>query len=215
VASPKYTADDVDYWYVPLFRAAPAAALACVITFAGGFYTPEYGLFSFGGYALAIGLLGLFATIRDLGFGKSRAEFALQSIVSVIAGVVSIIVVDKTLAFLLVVLVLWGAITGALELYCGIRSRRMRAAARDWIFVGALTVALGILALVFPPDFVEHYNAPTDGGSRILNTSVMIVGAIGVYAVVVAVYLAIAAFSMRWGAAAARKTEAQTDKATS
>ena len=144
MASPKYTADDVDFWYVPLFRAVPAAALACVITFAGGFYTPEYGLYSFGGYALVTGVLGLFATIRALGFGAARAEFALQSIVSIIAGVMSLVVVDKNLAFLLLDLVLWGAITGALELYSGIRNRRTRGVGRDWIFVGGLTVALAI-----------------------------------------------------------------------
>lgn len=215
MASPKYTADDTDYWYVPLFRAVPAAALACVITFAGGFYTPEYGLFSFGGYALVTGLIGLFATIRALGFGTARAEFAVQSIVSILAGAASIFVVEKNLAFLLLVLVIWGAVTGGLELYCGIRNRGLRAAARDWVFVGALTLALAILALVIPPNFVEHYNAPTDGGARILNASVTIVGAIGVYAAFVAVYLAIAAFSMRWAATSARKGSAVTDKAAS
>jgi hypothetical protein len=215
VASPKYTADDVDFWYVPLFRAVPAAALACVITFAGGFYTPEYGLYSFGGYALVTGVLGLFATIRALGFGAARAEFALQSIVSIIAGVMSLVVVEKNLAFLLLDLVLWGAITGALELYSGIRNRGTRGVGRDWIFVGGLTVALAVLALVFPPNFVEHYNAPGDGGARVLNTSVMIVGAIGVYAALVAVYLLIAAFSLRWAAIAARKAEAAGEKAAS
>ena len=40
-----------------------------------------------------------------------------------------------------------------------------------------------------------------------LNTSVMIVGALGVYGAIVAVYLAIAGFSLRWGAAASRKDE--------
>jgi hypothetical protein len=43
----------------------------------------------------------------------------------------------------------------------------------------------------------------------------MIVGAIGVYGALVAVYLAIAAFSLRWGAAAARKAVPRKDEATS
>jgi cation transporter-like permease len=81
--------------------------------------------------------------------------------------------------------------------------------------VGGLTVLLGILALVFPPNFVEHYNAPGDGGARVLNTSVMMVGALGVYAALVAVYLTIAAFSLRWAGIAARKGEPGTDGATS
>jgi uncharacterized membrane protein HdeD (DUF308 family) len=210
VASPKFTTDDLEYWYVPLFRAVPAAALCCVITFAGGFYTPEYGLYSLGGYAVVIGVLGLFATIRELGVGNARAEFAVQAIVSIIAGVVSLIVVEKNLAILILVLALWGGITGALELYCGIRNRGLRAAARDWIFIGGLTVLLAIVALVIPPNYEQHYNAPGDGGARVLNTSVMIVGAIGVYAAIVAVYLAIAAFSLRWGATAAQKDGARS-----
>jgi hypothetical protein len=36
----------------------------------------------------------------------------------------------------------------------------------------------------------------------------MIVGALGIYAAIVAVYLAIAGFSLRWGAAAASKDRA-------
>jgi uncharacterized membrane protein HdeD (DUF308 family) len=207
VASPKYTPNDVDYWYVPLFRAVPAAALACVITFAGGFYTPEYGLYSFGGYAVVVGLLGLFATIRSLGFGATRGEFALQSIVSIVVGAIALFILDKNVSVLLIVLVVWGAITGGLELYCGIRNRGLRAVARDWVFIGALTLAIAVLALVIPPNFVEHYNAPDDGGARVLNASVTLVGALGVYGAIAAVYLAIAAFSLRWAGASARKKE--------
>ncbi|MDQ1547202.1 MAG: hypothetical protein QOH69_2106, partial [Actinomycetota bacterium] len=53
--------------------------------------------------------------------------------------------------------------------------------------------------------YVQHYNAPGDGGARILNASVMVVGSMGIYGAVVAVYLAIAGFSLRFGASAAVK----------
>ncbi|MEJ1230828.1 MAG: hypothetical protein WDM88_09850 [Galbitalea sp.] len=134
-----------------------------------------------------------------------RTIFLLQAIVSIGAGAAALIGVNGGLPVLIVVVALWGVVTGFLELYAGIRSRRARAAARDWIFIGAVTVLLAVVALVIPPGYVQHYTAPGDGGSRVLNASVMIVGALGIYGAVVAVYLAIAGFSLRWGAASARR----------
>jgi hypothetical protein len=205
VASPEYTAEDAAYWYAPLARAVPAAALTCVITFAGGFYTPEYGLASFGGYAIVVGALGAFLAVRALRGGILRTVFLIQAVVSVAAGIAALIGMHGGLPVLLVVVALWGVIAGFLELYAGIRSRRRRALARDWIFIGALTVLFAVVCLVIPPGYVQHYNAPGDGGARILNASVMVVGALGVYGAVAAVYLAIAGFSLRFGASAAAK----------
>jgi len=205
MASPEITAEDAAYWYAPLARAIPAAALACVITFAGGFYTPEYGLASFGGYAIVAGLLGAFLSLRALASGVLRTVFLIQGIVSAVAGIAALVGLHGGLPVLLVVVALWGVVTGFLELYAGIRSRRTRAVARDWIFIGALTVLFAVVCLVIPPDYIQHYTAPNDGGPRILNASVMVVGALGIYGAVATVYLAIAGFSLRFGAAALAK----------
>jgi hypothetical protein len=210
MASPVYTTEDAAYWYAPLARAVPAAALACVITFAGGFYTPEYGLASFGGFAIVTGLLGILLSARVLARDASRTLFLIQSVVSVAAGIGALVGMNGGLPVLLVVISLWGVVTGFLELFAGIRVRRGRAVGRDWIFIGGLTILLAVVALVIPPDYVQHYNAPGDGGSRVLNTSVMIVGALGVYGAIAAVYLAIAGFSLRWGGAAASKDGAES-----
>jgi hypothetical protein len=211
VASPEYTAADVAYWYAPLARAVPAAALACVITFAGGFYTPEYGLASFGGYAIVAGLVGIVLSLRAVGRGVLRTVFLIQAIVSIGAGVAALVGMEGGLPVLLVVVALWGVVTGFLELYAGIRSRRSRAVGRDWIFVGALTVLFAVVCLVIPPDYVQHYNAPGDGGARTLNASVMVVGALGVYGAIAAVYLAIAGFSLRFAGKAARAAVSTTN----
>ena len=193
------TAQDAAYWYVPLTRALPAAALACVVTFAGGNYTPEFGLFVFGGFALLAGLLGVILTLRAL-TGVDRTVFLLQAIVSVLVGAGALIGWRTGLPLFLVLVSSWAAITGFLELYAGVRARSRRASSRDWTFVGAVTVLLALVALVIPPDYVQHYNAPGDGGPRVLNASVMVVGAMGIYGAIVAVYLAIAGFSLRFGA---------------
>ena len=205
MASPEITEQDAAYWYAPIARAIPAAALACVITFAGGFYTPEYGLASFGGYAIVAGLLGVFLGLRALASGVLRTVFLIQGVVSIAAGGAALVGLRGGLPVLLVVVVLWGVVAGFLELYAGVRSRRARAAARDWIFIGALTVVFAVVCLVIPPDYIQHYTAPNDGGPRILNASVMVVGALGIYGAIAAVYLAIAGFSLRFAASSLAK----------
>jgi hypothetical protein len=214
VAGTVYTAEDAAYWYAPLLRAVPAAALACVITFSGGFYTPEYGLASFGGYAVVAGILGIILSFRAIAAGPNRTLFVIQAIVSIVAGGGALVGVHGGLPVLILTIGPWGVLTGLIEVFAGVRARGKRAVARDWIFVGAVTVVLALVAFVIPPDYSQHYNAPGDGGSRILNTSVMIVGALGVYGAIVAVYLAIAAFSLKWGGATA-KGQASKSKATS
>jgi peptidoglycan biosynthesis protein MviN/MurJ (putative lipid II flippase) len=200
MASTVYTAQDAAYWYVPLTRAVPAAALACVITFAGGNYSPELGLLSFGGFALVSGLLTIVLNARVFDRGALRTVFLVQSVVSILAGIAALVGVKGGLPIFLVVVSAWAAIAGFLELYAGLRSRRVLAASRDWTFIGALTAVFALVALLIPPGYVQHYTGP-DGDPRILNASVMMVGALAVYGVIVAVYLVIAALSLKWGPA--------------
>jgi hypothetical protein len=198
MASSVYTAEDAAYWYVPLSRAVFAAALSCVITFAGGNYTPEYGLFTFGGYGIVAGLGGIALSFRGIQAGVYRTVFLLQAIVSILAGLAAVYWWHLGLPMLIALLTTWAIIAGALELYAGVRSRRRRAVSRDWIFIGALTVVFAIVILAVPPGYIDHYTGP-DGKPYILNASVMDVGVLGVYGAIVAVYLAIAGLSLKWG----------------
>jgi hypothetical protein len=204
----RVTAQDAAYWYVPVIRAVPAAALACVVTFAGGKYTPEFGLIAFGGFAVLAGLVSVILNLRGLDRGVDRTVFLLQAIVSVLAGAGALVGVNAGLPLFLGVVGGWGVVSGALEAYAGFRSRGKRATSRDWIFIGALTVLLGIVALVIPPDYVQHYVAPS--GPRILNTAVMVVGSLGVYGAIVTVYLVIAGLSLKWSAASPARNGATT-----
>jgi uncharacterized membrane protein HdeD (DUF308 family) len=206
MAGTVYTAQDAAYWYVPLARAVPAAGLACVITFAGGHYSPEFGLFSFGGFALIAGILGIILSLRALA-GVDRTVFLLQALVSVVVGTTALIGSRAGLPLFLVLVSGWAALAGVLEFYAGMRERRALAAARDWIFIGGLTAVFAIVTLLIPPDFVQHYTGP-DGSPRILNTSVMVVGGLGVYGAIVTVYLVIAALSLKWGPSATARTGA-------
>jgi uncharacterized membrane protein HdeD (DUF308 family) len=201
MASTVYTAEDAAYWRVPLVRALLAAALACVITFAQGNYSPDFGLFAFGSFALVAGVVGVVLTLRSFPAGVYRTVFLAQSIVGVLSGVLAIAGWQSGLPLLIIAISSWAIISGALELYAGLRSRGRRAVSRDWTFIGAVTAILAIVVLVIPPAYSQRYIGP-DHKPRILNTSVMDVGALGVYGAVVAVYLVIAALSLKWGPSA-------------
>jgi uncharacterized membrane protein HdeD (DUF308 family) len=200
MASSVYTAEDAAYWYVPLTRAVFAAALSCVITFAGGNYTPEFGLFTFGGYGIVAGIAGVVLSLRGVADGVYRTLFLLQAIVSIVAGLAAVYWWHLGLPMMIVVFSTWAVLAGALELYAGLRSRRRRAVSRDWIFVGGLTLVFAIIVLLIPPGYVDHRPSP-DGKATLLNTTVMDVGVLGVYGAIVAVYLVIAALSLKWGPA--------------
>ena len=202
MASPVYTQEDAAYWYVPLVRAIPAAAMACVVTFSGGNYSPDFGLFVFGGFTLLAGVLGVILSIVAV-TGVNRTIFLIQAIVSVLVGGTALFGWRTGLPLFLALVSIWAVVAGFAELYAGIRVRGRRAVARDWIFVGAVTVLLAVFALVIPPGYVQHYTDPT--GPRVLNTSVMVVGGLSVYGAIVAVYLLIAAFSLKWGPASATR----------
>ncbi|NEM91780.1 hypothetical protein [Galbitalea soli] len=202
MAATELTTPTTAPWYVPLTRAVPAAALAIVITFAGGNYSPDFGLACLGGFALVSGVAGIVVSLRAFARGVYRTIFLVQAIVSVVTGILALAGQQVGLPLFLVLLSGWAAITGFLELYAGLRSRRERlATSRDWMFVGALTAVLAIVSLVIPPDYVQHYQAP-DHTDRILNTSVVVVGLLSVYGAITAVYLIIAALSLKWGPSA-------------
>jgi hypothetical protein len=212
-ASTVYTPEDAAYWYVPLMRAIVAAALACVVTFSAGNYTPAFGLFTFGGFAVVAGVLGVILSFRGSRTGIEHTVFLVQAIVSILAGAGAIVGWRTGLPLFIVLVSSWAVIAGALELYLGLRSRGRRAVSRDWTFVGGLTVLVAIVVLVVPPGYSQKYVSQT-GEPRVLNASVTDVGALGVYGAIVAVYLVIAALSLKWGSASVARPESTDAEAT-
>ncbi|GAA4189548.1 hypothetical protein GCM10022288_17560 [Gryllotalpicola kribbensis] len=168
------------YWLLQLVRAVIAFAAGFVITLDQD-HTAAYGIAMFASFAIVSGLAAcafFFAT--DAG---SRTVWLVQGIIGVAAGVVALIVHAGALGDLLYSVSVWALLTGAAELYGGWRARRVpadAAAARDRLLVGGATVVLAIVYLVIPP---EHRLA---------------VGLFGAYAIVIGVYLAIGAFSLKW-----------------
>ena len=180
------------YWTVPIGRAAIALIAAVLITF-NQEHSADFGLLVFGGYAIAGGLFVALAGYRLLLDPRDRQLFVVQGVVGVVAGALALVFHTGGLGFFLFLVSVWGAGTGFLELYSGLRARRRvrgttaRGAAstgsltaRDWTSTGGLTAILALSFLLLPPNVVVS------------------VGLLGAYLVIFGVYLVIAGLSLKW-----------------
>jgi hypothetical protein len=203
-------------WYVAIVRAVPAAVLAAVITFSAD-HSAALGLVTFGLFGLASGAVVLVAALRGTRAGVERPLLLAQGGLAIVAGAASLAVPGAGLPFLVFVVTAFAAISGFLELYVGLRSRRLAPEApgrqgapqsagtgavpsfgRDRVFLGGLTVLLAIAVLLVPPGLHQSFTMQ-DGIARDLTASVVVVGLLGAYWAIEAVYLVIAGLSLKWG----------------
>jgi uncharacterized membrane protein HdeD (DUF308 family) len=180
------------YWVVPVVRGILALLPAAVITFSPN-HSPELGLLVFGAWAVVSGLVVGALALRLTPERGIRSLFAVNAVVTVVAGILAI-TIGGGLAFLLYLVSVWAAITGIVELFAGVRARGTSPAARDWIAAGAFTAALALVFLIFPLDAVAA------------------VGFLGGYFVIVGVYLVIGGLSLKWGAAPAEPAASGTEQ---
>ncbi len=181
-------------WLVPVARAVPAIALAGVITF-----TPDHsaplGFVTFGVFGVLTGLAVLVGALR--GPGAERGLGIAQAVISIVAGIVALVLVQGGLPFLIFLVTAFAASTGAIELYLGLRARRHGSGSRDRVFTGGLTALLAIGLLLVPPGLAQPLGGIEAVGG-VLTASVVVVGALGAYWAVLGVYLAIAGLSIKW-----------------
>lgn len=190
------------YWPMPIARAVPAAGLALVITFSAD-HSARFGLVSFGVFGLVAGLVLGAVAGRRLAGSRVRPYFLTQAAVTLVAGLVALLVsIGHTnggeVRFLFLILTVFAAVTGFLELYSGVRSRRRFVASGDWMAMGALTVLTALAFVLIPPDYRQNYTGP-DHVKRVLDASVVAVGALGAWAAITTVFLVIAGLSAKWG----------------
>jgi uncharacterized membrane protein HdeD (DUF308 family) len=193
------------YWPVPVLRAVPAAVIAMVITFSPN-HSAEFGLVLFGVFALVDGVvLAWGSAVRMRDDQRSRRSAAAQAALSVVAGIAAIACSGLGLPAFISIVVAFAVLTGALELSQGIRSRRRSPFARDWTTVGGLTLLLAVAFLVTPPD----YSRQLGGVERVtgtLDAPIVLVGLLGAYLAIAAVFHLIAGLSHKWGTAAPAAT---------
>lgn len=173
------------FWPVPLARAVPALASGLAVTFLAD-HSPRIGLFALGALALVGGLVVAILGRPRVADRTAGRILTAQGLLSAVIGAVAIALgfTSVGIATLLLVATLFAALTGVLELYLGLRSRSTPVG-RDWLTVGAGTMVFALALLIIPAD------------------SVLAVGLIGAYGVVLGMYLVIAALSLKWAAGVA------------
>lgn len=176
-----------------MLRAVPAAAVALLITFSAD-HSAYLGLLALGSLAVFTGVILVAGAVRGV---YPRLAFGLQGALLIVGGTVALVLNDAGLPFLLVLTSLILGVTGVIELVTGLRERGRATGARDFIFVGGLSILVAIVVLLVPADFVDVISIP---GKDVppLTASVMVVGLLGAYAAIVAVYLVIAGLSLKW-----------------
>ncbi|BDI24186.1 hypothetical protein [Herbiconiux sp. L3-i23] len=179
------------YWPVPLLRAAIAAVAAIVVTFSSD-HSPVFGLAVFGLFACAHGIA--LASTSRLGRRSTIGTIltVVQGVVSFAFGLAAVLAFAQAapLASLAVLVVLWAVATGGLELAIGLRKADHGPASRDHLVVGVATLLLGGVYLLGRDD------------------AIFLVGSFGAYAAIVAVYLGIAAFTLKWDTASEKSGSA-------
>ncbi|TAL44939.1 MAG: hypothetical protein EPN91_03450 [Salinibacterium sp.] len=186
-------------WYTPTARAIVAAIAAIAITFSADHSAP-LGFLVLGFFAAATGAILIVAGIRGAAGASDRIFTVMHGAIAVVVGVIALSATWAGLPFLVLLLTGFAVITGAIELYLGIRARRTKAVetvTRDQIFIGALTLLLAVAVLLVPPDYVQPFAIP-HGVTGQVTASVFVVGLFGAYASVIAVYLVIAGLSLKW-----------------
>ncbi|WP_254786158.1 DUF308 domain-containing protein [Curtobacterium sp. MCBA15_008] len=188
------------YWPIPVLRAVPAAIVALVITFSSN-HAAGYGLLLFGGFAVVDGLVLLLAGATRLpADDRSRRTTLVQAVITLLAAVAGFALNGLGLPAFISVIVAWAVLTGALELSQGLRARRRSPFARDWTTIGGLTLLLAVAFLVTPPDYSQQLGG-VERVSGVLDASIVLVGLLGAYLAITAVFHVIAGLSHKWGTA--------------
>lgn len=200
--------------HVQLLRALFAAMAALMITFSPD-HSAAIGFAVFGGF-VAMSAVSLVLGAWLAAPAGSRWPFILLAVVDLLAGFVSSVPVWRTEAMFFIVVIVWAAASGLIELLAGLRARRTDPAAKDAITVGVLGLVLALVLLVIPVGYTLSYTVE-GAGALTLTGIILAVGMVGGYTAIVAVFLAIAGFSPRRAVTEndARTKDAVTDDATS
>lgn len=182
-------------WIGQLARGILALALGLTITLTLE-HSPSFGLLTFGAFAILAGMAILAATLGGSYAGQLRGTFLGQGVATLAAGIVAVAMPGAGVGFLALVVGVWAAVTGLLEGASGILSRSWSPLARDWIITGALTVALGVVAVVLPRDVAQAF-AGEQGNSGMLTSSVILIGVVGAWAMLVGMLQVISAVTVR------------------
>lgn len=186
-----------NYWPFAVARAVPLLAAGLIVTFSAD-HSASFGLTVFGGFALVNGVVVSVLARRRLISTGVQGLLISAGVISVVLGVVALVLRGDGVSALLLVLSGWAALTGALELYAGLRCRGRHVASGDFLTVGGLTALAAVVFVLIPPEYSQRFVGP-DNVRRVLDAAVVAVGLLGAFAVILAVFLTVAGLSAKWG----------------
>lgn len=133
-------------WWALLLRGILAIAFA-LLTWVQPAISITAMIWVFGAYVLADGLLGIWAAIQRR---EHRWALLLWGIASVAAGVGAFLMPGITALALLYLIAAWACVIGVMQIVAAVELRRV--IANEWwlILAGVLSVAFGVLLLVWP-----------------------------------------------------------------
>jgi uncharacterized membrane protein HdeD (DUF308 family) len=136
-------------WWSLAIRGA-AAILLGIITFVWPGITLTGLVFLFGAYALVDGIFSIAGMVRAAQSHERWGSLLLEGVAGLVAAAVTIVWPAITAISLLYVIAAWALVTGVFEIAAAIRLRKHISG--EWMLAlgGILSVAFGILAIVFP-----------------------------------------------------------------
>ena len=135
-------------WWAVALRGPLALLFGVATLFIPGLALTTLALL-FGAYALLDGIAAIASGLRE---HRGRWPLILLGLRGVAAGVVTFLNPGITALALLYLIAWWALLTGVFEVVAAIRFRRQIPGAWEWLIAlsGLLSVALGVLMLVFP-----------------------------------------------------------------
>jgi uncharacterized membrane protein HdeD (DUF308 family) len=189
---------DALFWRPMLWRSLVLLVLAAVVTFSSD-HSITFGWIVFGILVLAT-TITVQLGIRFVSDESTRRILRLLMVLSAGFSVIAIYNLNVGSSALILTMLIWAAATGIIELIAGLRLRGRDPISREWVATGIITMIFAVALLVVPADYSLTYEVPVKGGEPLtltLDATVIAVGLLGAYAVLLGVYLLIAAISLR------------------
>jgi uncharacterized membrane protein HdeD (DUF308 family) len=135
------------YWWLVALRGL-AAIIFGILAFIWPGATLTALVWIFGTYAIADGVLALYAATRSR--GQHTWASVLEGIVSIAAGLIAFFSPTTTALALFIVIAVWAIVTGVMEVIAAVDLRHV--IPNEWflLFSGLLSVLVGVVLLVQP-----------------------------------------------------------------
>jgi uncharacterized membrane protein HdeD (DUF308 family) len=139
----------VGRWWVVVLRGLAAVTFG-LLAFALPHLTLTTLAFLFGGFALVYGVFSLFGAIRGRRQGASRWLLAIEGVIGLWAGIVTLRTPSTTPTILILFIWVWAVATGILRIAEAIRLRKEISGGVWLALSGVLGVLFGLLLILRP-----------------------------------------------------------------